>query len=181
MSNMGLEEVKQEIINKAKKDAEKIIKSAEQESKDIVNSAKDEIDAYKKVVDTENKSKISAMERIYSSSANASARHIILQKKKEIIDNVFKSARNKIFAEMETKDYLHQLLKKAEKEIAIGTVYCDKSIAKNIEGYNATEKDIIGIIAESKDGSVIIDLEIDTILEDIRGKTLQDIAGMLFR
>jgi len=179
---MGLEEVKQEILNKSKKDAEKIIKSAEQESKEIVSSAKAEIESYKKTVDTDKCSKILAIERIYASSANTSARHTLLQKKKEIIESVIKEARSRIVNEIKSRGYVERLLRKAEKEITIDTVYCDKSLAGEVKGYNVKDRDgVIGILAENKDGTVIVDFGIDTILGEIKGKVLQDIAGILFQ
>ena len=177
---MGLEEVKQEILNKAKKDAEQIVKEAELEAKKIVNEAKGQIEEYKKTLSGQNKAQIANMERISNASANAAAKHIFLEKKKEIIDNAFEEARKQLAKQNKSKKYAEKLLKKAEKEIDVETVYCNKPDADAISKYKVkTIEGINGIIAENKDGTVKVDMTFDTVLNDIKSKSLQEIAKIL--
>ena len=178
---MGLEQLKQEILNNAKAKASAIIKDAESEAKEIVNNAKTQIDEYKKLQEVEMKKELGAEERLYIAFANSGAKEIILIKKKEIIDSVFISAKEEIYKQYKSKGYIVRLIKRSEKEIDIGMIYCNKEDLNDIKSYKVEAKDINGIIAENKEGTIRVDLSFDTILEDVRSKYLTEIAGILFK
>lgn len=178
---MGLEELKQEILNKAKNSADTIIKSAEEEAKKIVNDAKAKVEEYKKAQHSEMKRKIENMEKLYMASANAVAKQILLEKKKQLIEDVFKEAKKQLIKQRINRKYIEKLLKKAEKEIEINRVYCNKSDTTEIKKYNTKEEETYGIIAENKDGTMRVDLSFDTVLEDIKAKSLHEIADILFK
>lgn len=178
---MGLEELRQEILSKAKEQADNIIKSAELSAKNIVNEVKREIGQYKTLQNNENKKKIESKEHIITASANATSKYILMQKKKEIIDGIFEEAKNQLTKQRKNKGYIEKLIRKAEKEIEIKLIYCNKADINEIRKYPTKESDITaGIIAENEDGTVKVDFGFDTISEDIKAKTLGEVAKVLF-
>src|SRR3989338_1510896 len=181
---MGLEEVRKEIIEKAKREADSLLKEADKESKQLVSETKDRIEEYRKSADVQRDLQIASMEKVYSASANASAKSIILEKKKDIISKSFDESGKMIVKQSKQKRYAENLLRKAEAEIQIGTVYCNKQDVSGISGikpYSVYAENISGgIIAENTDGTVRVDLSFDSILSDIKAKNLHTIAEILF-
>jgi len=174
---MGLEEVRKEIIEKAKREADSLLKEADKESKQLVSETKDRIEEYRKSADVQRDLQIASMEKVYSASANASAKSIIISKS-------FDESGKMIVKQSKQKRYAENLLRKAEAEIQIGTVYCNKQDVSGISGikpYSVYAENISGgIIAENTDGTVRVDLSFDSILSDIKAKNLHTIAEILF-
>ncbi len=178
---MGLEEVKKEIIEKAKREADAILKDADKEAKEIVTETKDKIEQYKKDMDVQQEARIAGLEKVYSASANAAAKGIILEKKKEIIISAFDEAAKIIAKQSKSRKYIEKLLAKAQSEIEISTVYCNKQDVSGIAGFKAMPENISGgVIAENKEGTIKVDLSYDSILADIKAKNLHEIAEILF-
>lgn len=181
---MGMEEVKSDILSQAEIEAKKILEAAESEAKDIKNSAREEVQQYK--IDAESHSSVlfERTRRKMLAAAQFDAQRKILNTKQEAIDNVLKSVRNSIVTmkDSERKKFLSMLLLSAKKEITVAKVYANKKDLKAFSGVTVTSTDIdAGLIAENKDGSISVDLSIDTLLEHARNEHLIELSEALFQ
>lgn len=80
---MGLKEVKEEILNSAKKESDKILEKARKEAQEIVSKAKAIITEKKKVKNEEKRKKIDSLEKMKIAQAKSEAKKIVLTKKKK--------------------------------------------------------------------------------------------------
>ena len=183
---MGLNEVKQEILRNAQKQAGSIIADANNEAKAIGDNAQVEIQEYRDKVEKNTTALISAMERKESAGVEFDLKKALLDKKKEIIERVFTNVLNDLVSASAKKkeDILKMLIAKAGKEIDVKLVYvnkADKPIVSKMNGLQCKEADIIGgVIAETADGTIRIDYSYEEILDAIKKDNLQQIALLLF-
>lgn len=180
---MGLEEVKEEMLNNARNISGKEIDEAKKEAQEIMSKAKSRINDYKKKLEDDKEKFIENLEKMKIAQARSEAKKLILDKKKEIIDSVFEKVKQKLatLKDSERKKYLQKLAEKAKNEIEIATIYCSKKDIKFLEDFNCKETESTGgVIAENKDKSVRIDYSFETILSDIKENLIQEIAKKLF-
>ena len=180
---MGLEELKEEILNNARDESSKIIEEAEKEAKEIISKAKKRIDEYKTKLWDDKERLIENLAKMKMAQARSEAKKLLLEKKKEIMNNVFEKVRQKLAAldDNKRKRYIQQLIEKAKNEMNIETVYCSKKDMKLLKDFKCEEAGIIGgIIVENKDKSVRIDYSFETMLDSLKEKSLQEIVKKLF-
>lgn len=180
---MGLEEVKEEILNSARNDTNKIIEEAKIEAQQILAKATKRISDYNNKLKEDKKKLIENLEKMKIAQARSEAKKLILDKKKEIIDDVFEKAKQKLASLSETKrgEYIQKLIEKAKNEMETATVYCNKKDKQFIGDFNYQETDIIGgVIVENQDGSVRIDYSFETMLNNVKEASLQKISKILF-
>lgn len=180
---MGLDEVKNEILEKAKKEAKSITDSADKEAlntiadakskaKDFLNSAKEEVEK-----------EIQTMERKEIAKANFEVKKQMLDKKQELITKVYEDTLEQIkkLDSKKNEQFFGKLLGKASKQIEISTLYLnknDKNLAKDYSWFSA---DIFGgVIAENKEKTVKVDFSYDSILQSVKSKTMSDVVNILF-
>jgi len=176
---MGLEEVKKEILDKAKEESARIEAEATMQIKsmedDFANEMKEKRMLSKARIDEE----IKHLTEIKEAEAKALARDITAEKKMQIINQAIAKAKQKL--KEKNKEYIPKMIEKAKKEFSfsIGKIYCNKEDMHLIKG--AIEADIDGgIIIENLDGDVSIDYSYDTLLESIKNRYIQEIAKALF-
>lgn len=180
---MGLEAVKDEILNSAKSQAAGLIAEARKESNRIIKSIENKIEGMKEINDTQIKKIIDSIKKQESASAELENKKMLLEAKKQIIDKVFFEARKKIegLADKKSEAIVKKLLEKAKNEIEIATIYCNKKDAKFLKGFNVESVSVIGgIIAENKEKTVRIDYSFETILQSITENELQSVNKILF-
>lgn len=181
---MGLQEVKQEIINKAKKKASAIIKEGNKEAKAIIAHAEDQVNEYKAKMDKDKRKACMGLEKIQIAAANSEAKKLELDAKRDAIESAFVEAKEKILQRGSEKKKAHllQLLKKAKNELQVETVYCNAKDKQFIGDANVVEGDMEGgIIAENKDETIRVDYRVETLLESIKERELHAIAEILFK
>ena len=182
---MGLEEVKQEIIVQAELEASKIVKEAQEQSGVILEKAQEQVKEYQGEAKVHLEELQGAMERKMLAAARFDAQRKVLHSKKESIQRVSDLVREEILGmkSTEKKKFLASLLKKANAEIDVDTVYVNKGDLKLLPGkVKVKTMDISGgLVAENKDGSISINLSVEQILETAREKVLVELSGVLFR
>ena len=181
---MGLEEVKNEIIDKANEKAESIISEGKKEAAKIIQEANEHAKEYRQKIKEEGEKTAANLEKLGIAAANNEAKRLELEMKKRLIMKAFEDAGERVVKADDSKrqDYLRKLIEKARKEIDVETVYCSKKDSKNINGFKCKETDIEGgIIAENKDGTVRIDYSFGTIIDNIKEKELHKIAEIIFQ
>ena len=180
---MGIEEVKTEILAKARKDSERLLAEAEEEAAKIRKQFQQQLQDYRKQREAEKQKSLDMIKRMNEAQLQTELKMRSMDERKKWIENSFHEARKKIMAlpEKQRKEHILKLLARAAKEIDIGTVYCASKDRKAVSGYAAKEVDILGgIIAETKDQNVRVDYSYDTLLEQVRENKLSELSKALF-
>lgn len=180
---MGLREVKDEILNSAKKESSKLLDEARKESQKIMGDARKTFKKKEESKEKETGKVIENLERMKIAQANSDAQKMILKKKKKVIDSLFSSVQNNLakISENKKKEVMEKLIDKSKQEIEIDTVYCNKKDMKLLKEFNCQEADITGgIIVENKDKSIRIDYSFELLLSNIKENSLLEIAKILF-
>lgn len=178
---MGLDELKEELKGKAQAERHKILATAKDEAAKIVEKAKLKAKEHERAEIAVVRNIIDSIERKEITTTELEIKKQMLRIKKESIDAVFADALKTLAKDKKSSKYLNKLLSKAKKSMDVATVYGnskDKSEFSEVEFKSA---DITGgLIAESKDGSIIIDYSYDTVMEDLKGQVLTNVARILF-
>ena len=182
---MGLEHVKQEIIDYADAEAKKIIADAKAEAKKELEHSQTLIDTFEKEVETTLKKEMTALEKKYYASMKMQAKKILFQQKKDILAEVFADARLSLqkISQEERSTMLRMLFDKANKQCTAARVYCakqDVALVKKFSKHVLPQDMIGGLIVESQDESVRIDYTFDSLLRALEEKKLQEVAAILF-
>ena len=180
---MGLETVKEEILNIAKEQSNSLIAEARKEAGRLMKEAERKIEEIREKSDAETKKMIDAIKRQELASAEIENKKMILEAKKQLIDNVFNEARKKLDSmdDKKREASIKKLLEKAKNDIQVSNVWCNKKDAKFLKGLDVENVDIIsGVMAENKEKTIRVDYSFDTILESIKESELQNINKLLF-
>jgi vacuolar-type H+-ATPase subunit E/Vma4 len=181
---MGLEEVKNEIVQQAEVEAAKIKSTAEAEAEEIKKNAREEVNQYKNDAEKHTSILFERTEKKMVAAAQFDVQRKILRAKQDAIDMVLNSVRESIVS-MKTparKKFLSRLLADAKGEISVAKVFVNKKDAKLISGVTTKPIEIdAGLVAENKDDTISVDLTIDTLLEQIRAEHLVELSEVLFQ
>jgi V/A-type H+/Na+-transporting ATPase subunit E len=181
---MGLEKVKEEVLSKAKQEAEKLLADAQSEAKRIKKEREKQLDSLRKDAEARLASQREEATAKAVSSAELEAKKEMLNARKEIIREVFDNVKESLRAlpTSTRKVHIAKLLEMAGKELDIAKVYCAEADLKNISGYPSEKADILGgIIAENKEGTIKVDLSYDTLLEEVYKDSLKEVSEALFK
>ena len=190
---MGLEKVKQEILEKAGKGAAGITDAAQAEAKAIMGSAEKQMQNYERLIDEDAGRAVEQMKRKEIASAELELQKQALAAKNELIKNVFSQAMKRLAqpGEKRREAHVRGLLGMARKEVDVAFVHCNSRDAGFLEGGNSGSSsgklkiikndDIAGgIIAESPDRRLKVDYSYETVLEQVKSRVLSDVARLLF-
>lgn len=180
---MGLETVKEEILNSAKEQSNSLIAEARKEANSIMKEAEKKIEEMREKNESETKRMTEIIKKQESASADLENKKMLLEAKKQIIESVFIEARKKLESldDKKREAYLKKLLEKAKNDIEIAYVYCNKKDSKFLKGFNVETVDVIGgLMAENREKTVRVDYSFETILEIIKENELQNISKTLF-
>lgn len=180
---MGLEAVKDEILNSAKEQSNSLIAEARKEASRIARETENKIEGMRQKSDEEAKRMIDAIKRQELASAEMENKKMLLEAKKQLIDGVFAEARKSIenLDDKKKEFYIKKLLEKAKNDIEISNVYCSKKDSKFLKGFHAEAADIIGgIMAENREKTIRVDYSFDSMLENLKETELQSINKVLF-
>ena len=180
---MGLENVKEEILNIAKEQANSLTADARKEANRIMRETEKKIEEIREKSESESKRTLDAIKRQELASAELENKKMLLEAKKQAIEAVFAEARKRL-EDMDDKKReaaLKRLLDKAKNEMETATVYCNKKDAKFLKGFGIETANIMGgIITENKEKTIRIDCSFDAMLESIKESELQNISKALF-
>jgi V/A-type H+-transporting ATPase subunit E len=191
---MGLESVIEDIQRKGEREKEAISAAAAAEERQILDEAQEKVDARKKEAEGEISRVIQRMEDLELASANLSVKRALLNSQKEVLDQVYAAALRAILALPDGvhRQILEKLLSQAAKEVPAGVVTCrarDAPVVKDLiaanpalSGYRIGPPAEIdgGVLVDSADGNVKIDLTYRTFLDGIWEKELKAASDLLF-
>ena len=184
---MGLEEVKNEILKKTEQEAQIIIQEGEEKAKEILADAEEQIRNYTLTRAEQTKNIVDMLERRELAQAEFDVRKHMLDKKKELIEEVIRRVKERLqkLPATKRKQYLNLLLQQAKKEIDVKIVHAneeDIQLMKGAGGITFKKRALVGgILTETGDGMISIDYSYDEKLSEIKEKALQEIGGILFK
>ena len=180
---MGLEAVKEEILDNAKEKSNSLIADARKEANRIMKEMEKKVEEMRGKSEAETKRAFDLIEKQEFASAELENKKMTLDAKKQIIESVFAEAKKRIenLDDKKREACIEKLLHKAKKDIHIAHIYCNKKDAKFLKDHNAEPVDIIGgLIAENKDMTVRVDYSFETLLQNIKENELQNLSKVLF-
>lgn len=184
---MSLDKIADEILSNASKEAEVIVKEAENERSRILLEADQKIEAMTKAEEKSLQDALERMKRQEISSAELDAKKIVLNKRKDILNRTFEEMLAELSAMNadEKSGIYKKIVDQGTKVIPSPKVLCpigEKNLLANVDGMGElTESDMeSGLILESADGKVRLDFRFRTILEGIWDQDLKEISNILF-
>jgi V/A-type H+-transporting ATPase subunit E len=187
---MGIEKLRNSLLSEAKEEAQQIVQTAqshvqnmlrEEKAKDADRKSKAEKEVERTLRDQEN-------ERI--AWARLEAKRIKAEAKEDAIKNVFENFFNTLSKSRNTPDY-KGFLKKAVPEAAADlggnvTIHCLKEDSKLIPAVKNAKvvtdlEGLGGVLVESSDGKIRVDLTLETLVETRRDEIRKRIAEELFK
>ena len=183
---MALDNVVNEILESARKEADQILKAAESEKEATLRQAAETISSKQKAQQKETDEAIKRLRQQELSSAELEEKRIVLNARKEMLDRTFDEV-NIQASEMSSaeKARLYMvILEKGKKVIPEPKIYCPIGEAKLLVIKSGDKVEEVkmgpGLILESKDGTMRIDYSFKTILEGVWEKELKNTSNLLF-
>ena len=181
---MGIKTIQKEVIETVTKEADEKLKVSYNEAEEIVEKAKTESTEQTQKAKEETEALLKELRSIAELSAKFEVKKLELVAKKDIINNVFTKAEDRIkkLDADTSKRLVEKLLVDAKKELDVAHVICNEKTKKLIPAtYNVEAQDMLGgLIAENADRTLRIDNRFETILEDVRKEALNIIAKEIF-
>ncbi len=191
---MGLESVIDDIRNRGQREAAAIRSEAQDQADQILDQARRRVEEMKLAAEQEVQVRIAKMMDQEISAANLIVKRQVLNAQKEVLDQAYRETLAALsrLPEQTHRDVVKRLLLQVAEEIRQGVVYCNRRdmpavrdlIAQNdlLAGYRMGDPVDIegGIIVESDDGDVKIDLCYRTILDGMWESGLKDVFDILF-
>ena len=186
---MPLEAVLEEIRKKGDEQVQQILDEAKKEAEEIIAEAKVEAEEILKKAREEAEKEAERLKRQEISSVNLEMKRLLLNKRKEILEDVLKLVEDRIrkMDPEEKKKLLEKLINSCELEEAV--VYSNKDdenivreVISNKKGYRygGNINCLGGVILESTDGEVRINLTFDDLLAQVYESKMSEVSKILF-
>jgi vacuolar-type H+-ATPase subunit E/Vma4 len=177
---MGIEEVKKEILDNARKQAKQILKEAEREREGILKSAESRVDVIKEKLDREAENTIAQYRTMVLAEANSQVKKQRLVLERELVNEVFKQSKEEL-KKLNIKKREQHLKKILQSKFKFNKVYCSIKDSALLKKYKPLQAEIIGgAILENKEGDIRVDVSYETLLKSIKQDNLAEIAKILF-
>ncbi len=184
---MALENVVKDIVEAAEAQAAAIREEGEAEAAKLLAEADATVSDMKEKEGKRLEDTIERLRRQELSSAELESKKIVLSKKKEILD---RSSEETLAALQSSnaktkKKYYGMMVDAAKQAIENPKAYCPPGEAKNLKGLDvseAVEDPAIkgGLILESADGSVQLDMQFGSILSGVWEREMKTLSDILF-
>jgi len=184
---MALDKVVDEILERARRDADQLLQSAEKEKDSILQSADAKIESAKKEKDRQTEEALKRLRQQEISSAELDAKRVVLNAKKEVLDQVFEGVLKELgsMSEPDKVRLYNKMLANAVAVIPQPRVYCPKGegrLTAKIAGVGSVQEVDMdpGLILESVDGMFRLDYRFKTMLGAVWEKELKNVSNILF-
>ncbi len=188
---MGLENVVEDILNSARADVSAIAAEQDAEVSTIIEEAKrtGERIMGEKIAAAEDEAKRIRKQEI--SGANLEVRRMMLNTRKEILDETYKQAAKRI-RELDSEPLLRSLIRahigdatriySNKRDQPVVLKLCDELLEDQLTEleYAGNIDCIGGIILENEDGTVRLDYTFDTIMDEVSERSMKQISSILF-
>tara|TARA_A100001037_G_scaffold273211_1_gene269930 strand:- start:5899 stop:6486 length:588 start_codon:yes stop_codon:yes gene_type:complete len=191
---MSLETVVEDIREKARGDAERILSESDAEGKEIIDKARKEASVNRAVGKEEISRKIELEKEQKFSSTNLAAKQKTLEKKRDLLELVRQEIENEIsqIKGKEREELTGKLIESSIKEfidvkdvVVYGNVEDEKllkSLLKKHKGvkYGGEYECIGGVVMESESARMRVNNTFDSIIETVWTEELKNISELLF-
>lgn len=188
---MALNDVKDKIIEEAQHRAQQSVREADEEAKKLHDGVQCELLDYEERLKANADRMIEAAERREIAAAEFEGKRLLLDKRREIIIDVVKSAEKHLqtMSDAERSKLLAKLLKQAQSEIAVKRIMVSAKDIALVQKMNvasmsigAVKSDLKGgLIAENEDGTIRVDYSFDSMLSNIAQHYLRELNEVLFQ
>jgi len=184
---MALDNVRKDIVESAKAKAAEHMQAAQKEASVILAEAEATISEMRKREGKKLEEAVEHLRRQELSSAELESKKIVLSKQKDILNRAFLES----LASLEDskaatkKQYYTQMVELTKDLIEEPKVYCpvgEKARLKDVKAHSVMEDEDIsgGLVLETQDGSVRVDMQFSTILRSAWEKELKSLSDILF-
>lgn len=181
---MGIEKIREEILQKAAEAEKEIILDAHKKADGVKKSAAESIKHLEDEASKNIRVQIKALENKELAVQNLIANKMLFEAKKDIIDKAYSKGLDKIttMPKKEREQVIKKMVERAQNEIDVSIVYANKIDADFVDKkFKVKHIDTHGgIICETSDGKIRVDYTFATIFADLKEKTIQDISKILF-
>jgi len=177
---MGLEAIQEEILEETSHIGAMQIEEARKKAEAIKEDTRKLIEEENRKNEAEIESLIAQIKSAIEAKAKFEIKKLELNSKKEIIDQIFKKAEEKIRS-LDPKieeGLIKTLLADAKSEIDVATILCNEKTKRYMPSNMHVKVTGMagGLIAENKDGTIRVDNRFETILAEVRKNALKNIA-----
>ena len=180
---MGLEQIREELLQKAEQEASLFRKEAEQQARQIMDTARQKAEQMALEHQSAAQKQIAKERKRLLEAATFEASTSLLKAKKELMDEAIAQAKaqlSSIPAE-KRKNHIELLLKKAQQDVDVAHVLCSKKDAPFVHGPKVHDAQISGgLIAENAQRTMRSDLSYDTLFSSVVEESLSDVYTTLF-
>ncbi|MFH1132882.1 MAG: hypothetical protein V1735_00155 [Nanoarchaeota archaeon] len=181
---MGLQELKDEIVQEAKEKAKVVETEALEEAKLDELKAKEEAQAIRRKADEELAMEKQELMRRELAAARFSQKRQLQEAKSRLLGSCFAEASAQLsrMPDRQRSEIMRLLIDRAKGNLAVAKVYCNAKDQKYVEGFPSQAMDIMGgLIAEDREGKVRLDFSFETLLQAVRENSSETIGAVLFR
>ena len=180
---MGLEVVVKDVLARGKEEANRIRQEGTDEANAIVAGAEKTARQIREEKRAQTAEQIERRKNREISSANLEVKRAILNAKKELLDRVYSEAIEMLASlpESERETIIKKLLESQTDSTRVFSNKNDESLVKRISSmeYGGTIQCSGGIVLENEDGTVLRDLTFDSILKNVRDRSLKQLLQIL--
>ncbi|MBI2136959.1 hypothetical protein HYU12_00390 [Candidatus Woesearchaeota archaeon] len=180
---MGLEKVKERVLDEARQRSAQIVESAKKRASDILASAEKQLRDREASFREQLSGDAAQVRRREAASAKLEGQKLVLSFKKGYVDGLFAEVRARLaeLPEGVRAGHVKKLLEKASSELEVGVVYCCKRDVKLVRNFSVKEAGILGgVVAESASGEFRVDYSYDALLEQLKERLLPELNEILF-
>jgi V/A-type H+-transporting ATPase subunit E len=180
---MGLEVVVKDVLARGEEEADRIRQEGTDEANAIVAGAENTASQLLEEKMAQTAEQIERRKNREISSANLEVKRAILNAKKELLDRVYSEAIEMLASlpESERETIIKKLLESQTDSTRVFSNKNDESLVKRISSmeYGGTIQCSGGIVLENEDGTVLRDLKFDSILKNVRDRSLKQLLHIL--
>lgn len=180
---MGLEDVKEEILNQAEQQARNIVEEAANHKSEVVSEAEQKAENILEEARQEAEKRAEALRRKELASARMAARKHRLAARQDVLEEAFTRFREELqgLDEDTERRLIEAGLERLSNTVDIGTVHAPPAFQGVAEEYgDFVELDGRGFIAETVDGSRRFDMRFQQIADDVIQDHRKNVAEVLF-
>ncbi len=180
---MGIEKVKERVLEEARQKAKERIESANAEANEILKASLNQLKEKESELRAQLQAEVASINRREAAKAKLESKKLELTLRKDFVESIFSQAKEMLsgIPETERASHIKRLLKKANSEMKAEIIYCNKKDSKHIIGYKIKDAEITGgIIAESADGSLRADYSYEALLDQLKDSLLPELDKLLF-
>ena len=182
---MGLETVIEEVLARGKGEAEDIRTAAQAERERMLQATRDEAEKRKREREAEGRRDAERNRVQVLARAELESKKMVLAAQKEVLDEVYRNAIDRLGVMDDAPALLRELLERERAEWEGGRVFSnekDAEIVERIVGKNfaGTTECVGGVVVESADGTRRVDLRFESILSEVWGDAIREVADTLW-